>query len=101
MGFEQQILEILNATPKPRQTLLFSATMPPEVEVLAGEYLVKPVKVKVGTVSAPNLERGAEFRKSTERCRKNRSIVSDARGGEDGIGRARQRAADVHRVCRT
>jgi ATP-dependent RNA helicase DDX5/DBP2 len=53
MGFEQQILEILNATPKPRQTLLFSATMPPEVEVLAGEYLVKPVKVKVGTVSAP------------------------------------------------
>ena len=53
MGFEQQILEILNVTPKPRQTLLFSATMPPEVEVLAGEYLVKPVKVKVGTVSAP------------------------------------------------
>ena len=27
--------------------------------------------------------------------------MSDARGGEDGIGRARQRAADVHRVCRT
>ena len=53
MGFEQQILEILNTTPKPRQTLLFSATMPPEVEDLAGKYLVKPVKVKVGTVSAP------------------------------------------------
>ena len=53
MGFEQQILEILNTTPKPRQTLLFSATMPPEVEDLAGKYLVKPVKVKVGTVPAP------------------------------------------------
>ena len=53
MGFEQQILEILNTTPKPRQTLLFSATMPPEVEDLAGKYLVKPVKVKIGTVSAP------------------------------------------------
>ena len=53
MGFEQQILEILNTTQKPRQTLLFSATMPPEVEDLAGKYLVKPVKVKVGTVSAP------------------------------------------------
>lgn len=53
MGFEQQMIEILRATPKPRQTLLFSATMPPEVEVLAEEFLVKPVKVKVGTVSAP------------------------------------------------
>jgi ATP-dependent RNA helicase DDX5/DBP2 len=39
--------------PKPHQTLLFSATMPAEVEALASNYLTKPVKVKVGAVSVP------------------------------------------------
>jgi len=53
MGFEPQIREVLMNLPKPHQTLLFSATMPSEVEVLASEYLNKPVKVKVGTTSAP------------------------------------------------
>ena len=39
--------------PTPHQTLLFSATMPVEVEALAADYLNKPVKVKVGAVSIP------------------------------------------------
>lgn len=33
--------------PEKHQTLLFSATMPPEIEVLARTYLNKPVSVKV------------------------------------------------------
>jgi len=53
MGFEPQILEVMKNLPKEHQTLLFSATMPPEVEELAGKYLNKPVRVKVGTVSTP------------------------------------------------
>lgn len=53
MGFEPQILEVMKNLPKGHQTLLFSATMPPEVEELAGKYLNKPVHVKVGTVSTP------------------------------------------------
>ena len=53
MGFEPQIREVLMNLPKPHQTLLFSATMPSEVEALASDYLHKPVKVKVGTTSAP------------------------------------------------
>ena len=35
--------------PRYRQTLLFSATMPPEVEALARKYLRKPIVVQVGT----------------------------------------------------
>lgn len=53
MGFEPQIREVLMNLPKPHQTLLFSATMPVEVEALAADYLNKPVKVKVGQTSAP------------------------------------------------
>jgi len=48
MGFAPQINRIVNDIPRYRQTLLFSATMPPEVEALARKYLRKPVVVQVG-----------------------------------------------------
>jgi ATP-dependent RNA helicase DDX5/DBP2 len=53
MGFEPQIREVMLNLPKPHQTLLFSATMPVEVETLAADYLNMPVKIKVGAVSVP------------------------------------------------
>ncbi|MFI5228164.1 MAG: DEAD/DEAH box helicase [Gemmatimonadales bacterium] len=48
MGFAPQINRIVAEVPSYRQTLLFSATMPPEVEALARKYLRKPVVVQVG-----------------------------------------------------
>jgi len=48
MGFAPQINRIVSDVPKYRQTLLFSATMPPEVEALARKYLRKPIVVQVG-----------------------------------------------------
>jgi ATP-dependent RNA helicase RhlE len=48
MGFAPQINKIVAAIHPYRQTLLFSATMPPEVEALARKYLRKPVVVQVG-----------------------------------------------------
>lgn len=53
MGFEPQIREVMRNLPKKHQTLLFSATMPMEIEALAQEYLTNPVQVKVGKVSSP------------------------------------------------
>jgi ATP-dependent RNA helicase RhlE len=52
MGFAPQINRIVSDVPSYRQTLLFSATMPPEVEALARKYLRKPVVVQVGRRSA-------------------------------------------------
>jgi ATP-dependent RNA helicase RhlE len=52
MGFAPQINRIVNEIPRYRQTLLFSATMPPEVEALARKYLRKPVVVQVGRRSS-------------------------------------------------
>ena len=52
MGFAPQINRVVGEIPAYRQTLLFSATMPPEVEALARKYLRKPVVVQVGVRSA-------------------------------------------------
>ncbi len=48
MGFAPQLNRIVREVPKYRQTLLFSATMPGEVEALARKYMRKPVVVQVG-----------------------------------------------------
>ncbi len=48
MGFAPQINRIVAQIHPYRQTLLFSATMPPEVEALARKYLRKPTVVQVG-----------------------------------------------------
>jgi ATP-dependent RNA helicase RhlE len=48
MGFKDQINNILEVIPpKNRQNLLFSATLPPEVEELSYEFLEFPVKIEV------------------------------------------------------
>jgi len=66
MGFEPQIREILTNLPEKHQTLLFSATMPEEIEGLANEYLNKPVRVKVGAVSRPTANVVQHLQKTTE-----------------------------------
>jgi ATP-dependent RNA helicase RhlE len=47
MGFAPQLSRIVSTIPPYRQTLLFSATMPPEVEILARKYLRRPRVVEV------------------------------------------------------
>ena len=54
MGFDVQIETIISRLPKDdRQTLMFSATLPPKLERMAGKYLKNPVRVSVGEQSAP------------------------------------------------
>ena len=52
MGFLDDILRIINHTPKERQTLLFSATMPDEIRLLTKEVLRDPLIVQIG-LAAP------------------------------------------------
>ncbi len=52
MGFAPQLNRIVSQIPRFRQTLLFSATMPAEVEALARKYLRKPVVIQVGRRSS-------------------------------------------------
>ena len=52
MGFIHDIKRILPLLPKKRQSLFFSATMPPEIERLAGTILHEPQKVEVTPASS-------------------------------------------------
>ncbi|MBI4665169.1 MAG: DEAD/DEAH box helicase [Nitrospinae bacterium] len=52
MGFITDVTKIISALPSNRQTMFFSATMPPAVTGLAGELLNDPVSVKVNPVSS-------------------------------------------------
>ncbi len=47
MGFFDAIKAIIDLCPKPRQTLLFSATYPPEIKKLAGEFMTKPKHIVI------------------------------------------------------
>jgi len=50
MGFLPQVRRILSHVPRKRQTMLFSATFPREVEELASQTLYKPQRIAVGRV---------------------------------------------------
>lgn len=52
MGFIDDIMQIVGHMPKERQTMLFSATMPPKIQQLAERILKNPVQVKIA-VSKP------------------------------------------------
>ncbi|KAM6455285.1 putative ATP-dependent RNA helicase DDX59 [Liasis olivaceus] len=53
MGFQQQVLEILENIPNDHQTILVSATMPLSIEQLANRLLQNPVKITVGEKNLP------------------------------------------------
>jgi len=50
MGFAPQLAQILKYLPSVRQTLLFSATMPPEIAALTYKYMRTPVNITIGSV---------------------------------------------------
>ena len=53
MGFLPDIKRILRLVPAKRQTLLFSATMPPPIAALTREMLHNPVRIDLGRRSLP------------------------------------------------
>jgi ATP-dependent RNA helicase RhlE len=55
MGFIHDVRRLISALPQKRQSLFFSATMPPEIVKLAGTIVYKPVKIEV-TPSASTVD---------------------------------------------
>lgn len=53
MGFIPDIRKILSKVPEKRQTLLFSATMPTEVEKLVNDFMESPTRIEIAPVSTP------------------------------------------------
>lgn len=53
MGFYDDIQKIISKLPKERQTLMFSATMPPKIRELVKKNMVKPVEISLA-ISKPS-----------------------------------------------
>ncbi len=52
MGFIHDVRRVISALPRNRQTLFFSATMPPEISKLASQILIQPDRVEVTPVAS-------------------------------------------------
>ena len=69
MGFKDELDKVLDATPETKQTLLFSATFPREVEAIARNYITKPVEITSGQKNTGSDDVSHEYYLVTERTR--------------------------------
>lgn len=69
MGFKDELDKVLDATPETKQTLLFSATFPREVEAIARNYMTKPVEITSGQKNTGSDDVSHEYYLVTERTR--------------------------------
>ena len=57
MGFVEEIRRILSELPRERQSLFFSATLPPKIRDLVNQFLHEPVSIQVSTgATAKNVD---------------------------------------------
>lgn len=81
MGFEPQIRSIIQKTPADRQTLLFSATWPREIQRLAHDFLKDPIQINVGEVNAlvanKDIEQTIYMCEDSEKYDKLKGILKD------------------------
>jgi ATP-dependent RNA helicase DeaD len=56
LGFREELEEILDATPRTRRTLLFSATLPRPIVALAQTYQVDALRLTVGAAETPHAD---------------------------------------------
>jgi len=74
MGFIHDVKKIIAALPQKRQSLFFSATMPPAIVKLAGSIVYKPVKVEV-TPSASTVDIVSQFVYFIDKGNKNAMLI--------------------------
>ncbi|MEH3061219.1 MAG: DEAD/DEAH box helicase [Methylobacterium frigidaeris] len=88
MGFIPDIERIVKLVPFTRQTLFFSATMPPEIQRLADDFLHNPVRIEVArpastasTITQRLVATGAEGHQKRKTLRKLIRAAEDLRNG--------------------
>jgi ATP-dependent RNA helicase RhlE len=74
MGFIHDVKKIIASLPQKRQSLFFSATMPPAIVKLAGSIVYKPVKVEV-TPSASTVDTVTQYVYFTDKVNKNALLL--------------------------
>jgi len=82
MGFAPQLKQILATIPEDRQTMLFSATMPPEITKIASTYMKLPVRVEVAPAgtSAALVSQEIFFVEKDKKVEQLRKVLTDYAG---------------------
>ena len=82
IGFLPEIKRILDAAPKERQTMLFSATMPVKIAHIAQTYMKNPLRVEVAPQGTPaaHIEQGVFYISSTEKMQLLDKILAEIPG---------------------
>ena len=113
MGFIKDVRKIVRATPRDRQTLFFSATMPKEVAGLADEILHEPVRIDITpkAITADRIEQHVYHVPALQKGALLKDLLSDnalyrvivftrtkhrANRVEKQLGKARIEAAAIH-----
>ncbi len=80
MGFIRDVRRIVSHLPRQRQSMLFSATMPPEVSHLVAEILRDPQRIDISptTVTADKIEQRVYFVPAQEKRALLQQLLSDA-----------------------
>src|SRR5690606_5900779 len=83
MGFIPDIERICKLIPFTRQTLFFSATMPPEITKLTEQFLQAPVRVEVAKASSTGVNIDQKLVKSKSKPWDKRAVLRDLIRKED------------------
>lgn len=102
MGFAPAIRRILDNTPRERQTMLFSATMPKQIVELAQRYLNKPHRIEISVAGTPceNVEQELYVVKKEERQDLLLDILDAHEGSTLVFSRTRHGAAKLAKAMR-
>jgi ATP-dependent RNA helicase RhlE len=103
MGFEPQIRRIIQAVPKDRQTMLFSATMPSEIIGMANSYMKTPVRVEVAAAgtAAEKVDQEIFFVSRDEKARLLEKLLQEYRGTVLVFSRTKHGATKIARLVRS
>lgn len=102
MGFEPQIKRILEHVPKKRQTLLFSATMPPNIVKIASAYMNLPVRVEIARAgtAAEKVSQEVFFVRKEEKISLLEKLLQENRGTVLLFSRTKHGATRIARSVR-
>ena len=97
LGFFEPIKKIVHELPKDRQTMLFSATMPPQIEQLGQQFLVDPIRVKAPQtgITADKIAQHVTLMPESEKRDRLCDVLNDENTGQCLIFVRTKRRADA------
>ncbi len=102
MGFAPQLKRILETVPKDRQTMLFSATMPPAISKIASDYMKTPLRIEVAApgTTADKIEQEMIIVPGNERMDLLKKILKEHEGSVLIFSRTKHGAKKIARDIR-